>query len=282
LQDPRLTELEEVAARAVAAVSRDEPADASVATFLLRHYLATGRTELGDALGLALAQALARAEQDVTIIGRAAWLTLLVEATAAADDERILPAATALIAALRDAWPGLTRIDDVSASVEACLRAAEIVDGAALVQDAIDHLERVIGGSYRPGDGLLQDRGGIRVRCRLDDHVRGASALLTAFELTGRLPYSMLAEELMAIAGREPPADAGHAIQCETARVLCRLASLHDDPDYRGAAVIAAGADYRADAARILAARSAGARAGSPSAAAVYGLALGDLLRHVR
>jgi len=32
--------------------------------------------------------------------------------------------------------------------------------------------------------------------------VRGASALLTAFEITGRLPYSMLAEELIAVAGR--------------------------------------------------------------------------------
>ena len=68
-------------------------------------------------------------------------------------------------------------------------------------------------------------------------------------------------------------------IQCEAARVLCRLAALHDDPDYRGAAVIAAGADYRAEASRILAAESARARAAPPSAAAAYGLALSDCFR---
>ena len=39
--------------------------------------------------------------------------------------------------------------------------------------------------------------------------------------------------------------------------MLCRLAALHDDPDYRGAAVIATGADYRAQASRMLAAQSA-------------------------
>ena len=274
-----MAELEDVAARAAAAVARDEPVEAAVATFLLRHYLGTDAATLRDALGMALAHALALAGSDVTVIGRAAWLTLLVEATAVADDDRILPAVERLVAALQAAWPGHTRIDEVSASVEACLRAAEIVDPGTLVQDAIDHLERVIGGSYRPGDGLVRDRDGIRVRCSLADHVRGASALLTAFELTGRLPYSMLAEELIAIAGRDLSPGAGLVIQCEAARVLCRIASLHDDPGYRGAAVIATGADYRAQASRILAAQSAHARAGSLSVAAAYGLALWDLLK---
>jgi uncharacterized protein YyaL (SSP411 family) len=137
----------------------------------------------------------------------------------------------------------------------------------------------VIGGSYRPGDGLVGDRDGIRVRGTLDDHVRGAAALLTAFELTGRLPYSMLAEELVAIARRDLFTDSSIAGRCHTARVLCRLAALHDDPDYRGAAVIASGADYRAEASRILASVSAPARAGTVPAAAGYGLALLDLLK---
>jgi hypothetical protein len=92
----------------------------------------------------------------------------------------------------------------------------------------------------------------------------------------------MLAEELIAIGVREQLADADLLIQCEAARVLCRLARLHDDPAYRGAAVIATGADYRAQAATILSAQSARARAGSTSSSAVYGLALRDLLRHVR
>ena len=268
-----------MAARAVDAIAREEVFDPAVPTLLLRRYLGTDGADLGAALGAALGQALARAGSDATVIGRAAWLTLLVEATAVAEDERILPAVAELIAGLRAAWPTQTRIDEASASVEACLRAAEIVNPDELVQGAIDQLERVIGGSYRPGDGLVRERNGIRVRCSLEDHVRGASALLTAFELTGRLPYSMLAEELIAIAAREPSPDADVAIQCEAARVLCRLAALHDDPDYRGAAVIATGADYRADASRILAAQSARARAGSPSEAAAYGLALLDLLK---
>lgn len=271
-----------MAARAVDAIARGEVCTAAVPAFLLRHYLGTDAgtdaASLRDVLGAALAQALALAGGDAPVVGRAAWLTLLVEATAVADDERIVPAARTLVAGLQAGWAAQTRIDEASASVEACLRAAEFVAPGPLVQAAIDQLERVIGGSYRPGEGLVRERDGICTRCSLGDHVRGASALLTAFELTGRLPYSMLAEELMAVAG-EPPPDADLAIQCEAARVLCRLAALHDDPAYRDAAVIATGADYRADAARILAAQSARALAGTSTDAAAYGLALLDLLK---
>jgi hypothetical protein len=282
LQDPRAAELEEVAARAVDAIVREEPFDAALPAFLLRRYLDTLTAELGDALGLALAQSLALGDVDPTVIGRAGWLTLLVEATAVADDERMRLGVTALVRTLRAEWTAQTRIDEISASIEACLRATAIVEPGDLVQDAIDQLERVIGGSYRPGEGLVRNLDGLRARGSLDDHVRGASALLTAFEITGRLPYSMLAEELIAVAGRMHPPDAGLVIQCEAARVLCRLAALHDDPDYRGAAVIAGGADYRAEASRILAAESVRARTGTASAAAAYGLALRDLLRDVR
>ena len=281
MQDPRLAELEEVAVSAAAAAAR-EPVDAAVATFLLRHYLDTDAPALREPLGLALAQALSLASGEDTAIGRAAWLTLLVEATAVADDDRILPAVEQLVAASQAAWPTLTRIDELSASVEGGLRATTIVDPGLLVQDAIDHLERAIGGSYRPGEGLVNDRAGVRVRCSVGDHVRGASALLTAFELTGRLPYSMLAEELAAAISAHASDDGGLPIRCETARVLCRLALLHDDPGYRGAAVIATGADYRERAARILAAQSERARTGTDADAAVYGLALRELLQHVR
>ena len=279
MQDTRAAELDIVAARAAEAIAREEVVDAAVPAFLLRRYLGTDVTELREALGVALAQALALAAADSTVLGRSAWLTLLVEATAVADDERILPAAVELIAALRAAWPAQSRIDEASASVEACLRAAEIVDAGGLVQDSIDQLERIVGGSYRPGDGLVCERGGIRVRGSLDDHARAASALLTAFDLTGRLPYSMLAEELIVFARREPLLDAALEIHCAAARVLCRLAVLHDDPGYRGAAVIAGGANYRAEAARILAEQSPLVSSATTSAAAAYGLALLDLLK---
>jgi hypothetical protein len=279
LQDPRAAELDAVAARAADAVARDERVDAAVPAFLLRRYLGADGAAWQDPLGLALAQALSLAAGETTVIGRAAWLTLLVDASTVADDERIVPAALDLIAALRAAWPGQTRIDEASASAEACLRAAGIIDAEHLVQDAIDHLEHVIGGSYRPGDGLVRERGGVRMRGSVDDHVRAASALLTAFEITGRLPYSMLAEELIVVARRTTQPGADLVIQCDTARVLCRIAALHDDPEYRRAAVIADDADYRADAARILDEQSPLARAATPSAAAAYGLALLDLLK---
>ena len=271
--------MEDVTTRLVHALASEEAIDAAVPMFLLRQYLSTGREDLRDALGRALAQALALAESDPTVIGRAAWLALLVDVTAVADDERIRPAAGALLAGLQAEWPAQDQVDEASASVEACLRAAELGDPGELIQSAIDQLERVIGGSYRPGAGLVRELNGARARCSLGDHVRAASALLTAFELTGRLPYSMLAEELILIARRERPADADLVIECEAARVLCRLAALHDDPDYRGAAVIAADADYRADASHILAAQSARARAGTTADAAAYGLALLDLLK---
>jgi hypothetical protein len=270
-----------VTARVVAAVSGDEPIDAATATLLLRRYVETDAAVLRDAVGMALARALTAAAADDTMLGRAGWLMLLVEATAISDDERLRPAVEGLVAASRTQWSGHSRIDDLSASVEACLRAAEILDPGELVQEAIDHLERVIGGSYRPGDGLVRDRDGIRVRGSIADHVRSASALLTAFDLTGRLPYSMLAEELIAVAVRDPSMDGGLVMQCDAARVLCRLARLHEDPEYRGAAVVAAGADYRAQAMRILATQSSEAHAGTSSAAA-YGIALGELLQHVR
>jgi uncharacterized protein YyaL (SSP411 family) len=112
-------------------------------------------------------------------------------------------------------------------------------------------------------------------RGSLTDHVGLASALLTAFHLTSRLPYSMLAEELVqtsmpTIAGDPPFGEA-----CDAARVLCRLAALHDDADYRASAVIA-DADYRADAERVLE-RLAARLDESGADLALFGLALSEL-----
>src|SRR5205085_8899158 len=55
--------------------------------------------------------------------------------------------------------------------------------------DTIDELEQFVRARYEPGEGLDGTT--------LLDHLRCSAALLTAFELTGRLPYSMLAEELV-------------------------------------------------------------------------------------
>src|SRR6185436_11096557 len=98
----------------------------------------------------------------------------------------------------------------------------------------------------------------------LADHVRCASALLTAYWRTARLPYSMLAEELMQFARRTlwderdwgfydaPHGTKPFALNCEAARIECRLAGLHGEDDYRKAAVIAVDADYLLYALRTL------------------------------
>jgi hypothetical protein len=64
----------------------------------------------------------------------------------------------------------------------------------------------------------------------------------------------MLAEELMQHSLIDASIDLTTA--CEGARVLCRLAALHDDADYLASAIVTPGADYRRDAARLLDARA--------------------------
>jgi uncharacterized protein YyaL (SSP411 family) len=265
----RTAELDALAVRVSDALGEGTPVDATSLMFLLREYVSADRPGLQERLGAALATALEQAAAEPTIAGRAAWLTLFTEVNAVAEDDRVAEAARALVGQLRAAWRETWRVGEAAASIEACLRAADIVDAGELVPAAVDHLEHVVGGSYQPGDGI---------RGTAADQVRAASALLTAFEITGRLPYSMLAEELMQIARREPwPEDdlVGH---CDAARVLCRLAALHDDAAYRDAVVLAADVDYRADATRILAAQSSRALTAPPAQAAAYGLALRELL----
>ena len=277
----RVAELDLLAAQLVDAVARDEPLGATALTFLLRHYLATGRDGLGDAVGMALAGALPRGAAEENVTARAEWLTLFAEATALSDDERLLAAAGGLLTGLREEWPSAMQVADAAASVDACLRAADVaglVDPQDLVPAAIDQLERIVGGAYQPGGGMAATiHGGAHVRGSAADQVRSAAALLTAFERSARLPYSMLAEELIQPARRD--AAGGDAlIACETARVLCRLAALHADDQYRGAAVVAPDADYRADADRMLSALAERALAGGLDAAAAYGLAVGEWL----
>jgi len=133
---------------------------------------------------------------------------------------------------------------------------------------------------------MVNEPGG--VRGQLADHVRSASALLTAFSLTGRLPYSMLAEELMQFARRtlwddrhggffDPSGVRPFRLNCEAARVLCRLSVLHRDDEYRQVAVLASDADYGRDAALTLASQTSVYRQHGPSSA-VYGFALAEWL----
>ena len=251
--------VERVTAAVLRALTGEAPTAPAV-RLLLRRYAATGRDEIRDALESALTQALdiwpqaARAEQS-------GWLILFAEAGGVSDDERVHEAAAGLAATLQASWGRPHPIAAALAGVDACLRAG-VQEPGGNIQAALDELERLVGAAYQPGDGIaLGAPGG---RARLADHVSAASALLTAFECTGRLPYSMLAEELMQFAARmlwdaaSPGFFDGEtgskpfALNCEAASVLFRLAALHGSDEYRGAAVVAAGVDYGRDAANIL------------------------------
>jgi hypothetical protein len=283
--------IEWITGAVVAAVERGEAVDAPALTFLLRRYLASDRADLRVALEPALAAALQSQAIAETTGQRAAWLTLFSEAATVSDDPRIHAAGAGLVRALRQEWGQVTEIDVGAASVEACLAGCHLLDPQSIVPDAIDELERIVAGAYRPGDGLAHSlTQPCGLRGRLVDHVRTSSALLAAYELTGRLPYPMLAEELMQFARQtlwdvhlgafrdsDEDAQTSFATNCHAARVLTRLSTLHDRSDYRAAAVLASGADYGDDVTRILTAqRDTYRQQGLRSAA--YGLALAEWL----
>jgi hypothetical protein len=285
--------LDWLADRALATLARDERPGADWLVLLLRRYAATGRADLSDALGPALAAALDQVAPragglSAPVADLPGWLALFAEASALSADPRLRDAAVRVADALEHGWPAAASVGGAMASVRACLVAAATLDDAALVQRALDELERIIGRTYRPGGGVLHDVDEVLRRPgTLRDHTAAARALLTAHAATARLPYSMLAEELMQHVRRTwwderlgsfGEASAAFAANCEAAEVLCALARLHDDPGYRSAAVIVPASDYAADARRTLATLSHVYRQ-QGSAAAQYGLALGECIR---
>ena len=270
MQDWAHEAIERIVARILEALARGDEVGPLALTLLLRRYGATDRQDLADALGPALAAA---AERDFAAAAPsdADWLTLFAETCAVSDDARLRGAAERLIAALRRQWAAAADVESAMWSIGACLSAADLVDPRELVPAAIDELERIVSATYRPGAGIGHLVGRPEtVRGLLADHVRAASALLTAYELTARLPYGMLAEELMQFSLRQPL-----VLDCEAARVLMRLAALHATAAYREAAVLAPGVDYANDAARVLAALEPEFRAHGVDAA-VFGLALAE------
>jgi hypothetical protein len=244
-------------------LARGEALDASALLFLLRRYRATPNDDLAEAVGRALAVALDARDREAPVVERSAWLAVFVEASGLSDDGRLRDAIADLVTGLRGAFRSPS-MEQAAAAIGACLHAASLDGFPSLAADAIDELERLIGGAYHPGADLGQPA----------DQVRAAFTLLLAYTLSGRLPYAMLAEELIQRARAAEPGEL--AITCEAARVLCRLAALHDDPEYRAAAVMLADADYRRDAARLLTSQAAEARRRG-AAGAIYGLALLEL-----
>ena len=199
----------------------------------------------------------------------AALLAFLVDAAAALGDERLVariaPVADELRATL--AAGRAPYVDAACRIAGALVRAGDTLGDRDLVAAAVAALEDVVGAAYRPGHGLahvVADPG--RTTGLLGDHVRAASALLAAHAATGRLPYAMLADELLQGARRRLWDEAGggffdrpvddpdtigllalrvkpFVLNCDAARALAALASLHRAPAYRDTAVLAADFD---------------------------------------
>jgi hypothetical protein len=283
--------LESITDDIVAIVPGGDVLDALALTFLLRRYRATGRGDLCNALEPALALALERHALDETTAKRAAWLAVFSEAATLSADERIRHVGTRLAAKLMREWGRESAVAAAASSVDACLLWSQAGDSGSLAAEAVDELERIVASAYQPEEGLAHSASDVRsMRGQLSDHVALSTALLTAYDVSARLPYSMLAEELMQFARRSLwDEEAGafrtstldrlqsFADNCNAARVLCRLAALHADPDYIKAAVVAPHADYAHDAARILSCKRQDLRKGEPAGAA-YGLALAEWL----
>jgi uncharacterized protein YyaL (SSP411 family) len=270
--------VEQVTVAVLEALARDEAPTSAALRFLLRSYSATGRDDIRDAIEPALARALELAPA-APADEQPRWLLLFAEAASMSGDER-LPSMTANLAQqLRSMWGRDAQPLHLAAErIDACLRAASPASIGTLMPSAIDELERLVGAAYQPGHGVSE---------RFADQIATASALITAYQVTDRLPYSMLAEELVQGARRtmwdeqcgafcDSGADAREpkpfVLNCEAVGVLSRLAALHRSAEYRDAAVIAPSADYEEDAARILESLAADAPAHG-LAGAVYGLA---------
>jgi hypothetical protein len=296
-------EIDWLARSALDALERDEALPPAAVVLLLRRYLSTGDERLAGPIGAALARALdafdaahlapddsARADRWRRAGSRAEWLLAFLTGASLSDDERLRDAAGTLADTLRRDWPLTGDVGPALVAVEACLRAATVLGGrTSLVQAAIDELERVVGMVYEPGAGISRTIGhSDAARAQLMDVVAAASTLLTAYEMTARLPYAMLAEELVQFSRRtwwndahgwfaeRPPTGADRAVflaNSEAARVLQRMAALHEEADYRAHAVIAPEAGYRQLAERVLSALRPCSREHG-LAASVYGLAL--------
>jgi hypothetical protein len=265
------------------ALAHDETVPVAALQLLLRRYSVDGRADVAEPLGRTLARELDRDTPPGCGEDAEEWMVLFSEAAAVSDDPRLPSAAASLVPLVRVRWSvdSPSGTDVAMHAVDACLRSSNVPDVRERVAEAIDALERIVAGSYRPGRGVAHEIGAaLFVPGELSDHVRSASALLTAYMLTGRLPYAMLADELVqtVLKTRETPSGAAYAaIQCELVRVICRLAALHRDDEYQRTAVLPADTDYAADARRMLAALEP-ASAGPGFDSARFGLALAEYL----
>lgn len=259
--------VDQVTTAVLVALQRGDAPTPDALRLLLRAYAATGRDDVRDVIEPALARALEMAA-DSSSDEAAAWLILFAEAADASDDARLREAASNLALKMPMNWNSTQPMAVSAASVDAYLRTLSLFGGAS-VQAAIDELERLVAVGYEPGSGIPGD---------VEQELHVTSALLTAFAVTDRLPYAMLAEELLQ---HTRPALCSStclplSTRCLAAATLSRMGALHRMPEYRTAAVIAPDADYGGDAAGLLERLAADAHTHGLAAAA-YGLAAGEL-----
>jgi uncharacterized protein YyaL (SSP411 family) len=197
-------------------------------------------------------------------------LDLLVQAAAAFGESRHVEAVRGVA---RFVTSNLTRVDgaykasaagdstlltDASAAmVSSMVGAGAVLEEPVLAEAAIAALERTVLVSYKPGDGVGHVAEDPSVRGLLTDHVRLAEALLDAHEASARIPYGMLAEELLhhccrvmwdepggGFFDRADPADPlkPFELNCRAARVLARAAAQSGEPIFedRAQATLAA------------------------------------------
>jgi uncharacterized protein YyaL (SSP411 family) len=151
-----------------------------------------------------------------------------------------------------------TALTDANAAmVSSMVQAGAVLDEPALAEAAIAALERTVLLSYKPGDGVGHVAEDLAVRGLLTDHIRLAEALLDAHDASARIPYEMLAEELLhhccrvmwdpsggGFFDRADPEDPlkPFELNCRAARVLARAAAESGEPHFgeRARATLAA------------------------------------------
>ena len=275
--------LERLTDAALGSLMRDAVPPPHVLRFLLRRYLVTAREDVRDGLEAALAAAIAAATPTEQLEDLADWTEVWIDAAAATADTRVGDAAAAMIARQRREWGSTAETAAVMRSIGACVcgRALASDDEEGVLADAIDELERIIGRGYRPGGGMAAGA--------LDDQIASGLALVAAFQATGRLPYAMLAEELLQFARRSRwNTDRGlfnttsneHAftVNCDGIRLLRAVGRWHEDPEYLRVAVVAPDAAYATDAGGALAALDPSCDDQELSVAMRYGILLSDWL----
>src|SRR5437762_1169550 len=145
--------------RLLDALARDERVGADALQFLVRRYSIEAREELAEPLGAALARELDRQAHEGCPDDPDGWMAVFSEAAAISDDPRLPRAAADLLHGARTRWSsGEGRaVDEVMRAVEACLLCVNLPEARELAAEAVDVLERIVAGAYRPGQGVSHE-----------------------------------------------------------------------------------------------------------------------------